>query len=293
MGPKGDTNYRRQQRAMLQALEDGGDWLSPSAVSVDYAGKCECPRGIERRVRPDQGLKVAGYVYDPPFLARTALSLDMDVACRRCPACLRRRAWLWRDRAASEIRSAARTWFGTLTFSPDYQQRCLEMARKHCADQGVDLETLSEAEQFAERCRVAGREVTDWLKRVRFESDAPLRYLLVAERHTQQMAGAPHYHILLHESDASKPVRHRVVRQQWRVGFSRWVLANEYSAGYICKYLAKDMLARVRASVFYGCDLNPPEGGRNGLNEGGGVGGVGALGPQPLPSVSCAVVVPA
>lgn len=103
---------------------------------------------------------------------------------------------------------------------------------------------------------------------------AKFRYLLVAEEHRSErtsttMIGRPHYHMLIHErwpyelirSDEYYFTRKGVVRcddaalirKGWGLGFTQFELCREArSASYLCKYLAKDMLWRVRASTKYG-----------------------------------------
>jgi hypothetical protein len=131
------------------------------------------------------------------------------------------------------------------------------------AAQGVDFDDLPEAEQFRERHREIGPEITKWLKRVRKNSGASLRYVLVAEPHTGKSGkgsganlGLPHYHLLIHEADESSPLRARHMRDSWSLGFSKVILVDQDAelrhAAYVAKYLSKSASARVRASQGYG-----------------------------------------
>jgi hypothetical protein len=93
-------------------------------------------------------------------------------------------------------------------------------------------------------------EVTRWLKRVRKQSGASLRYLLVVEPHQD---GFPHFHMLVHE--ASTQVSKRILEGQWNYGFSKWKLVppgEMRHVAYVCKYVAKSAQARIRASRQYG-----------------------------------------
>lgn len=154
-----------------------------------------------------------------------------------------------------ETRASVRTWFGTLTLSPEQQHLALIRAAAHARSRGVEWGSLDDDEKFRRHHAQINREITKYLKRVRAQSGAPLRYLLVAEKH---QSGWPHYHMLVHEVSPVNPVRHAVLSEQWRVGFTRWKLVAEYAqARYLTKYLAKDAVARVRASIDYG---NPPNG---------------------------------
>lgn len=176
------------------------------------------------------------------------VNVDLAVRCRKCVACLKSRAAHWRMRALQEYRLAARTWFGTLTLAPLAHFKALSLARHSLAAQGIDFESLSDEDQLAERHRQISPLITLMLKRVRKRSGATIRFLCVMEAHK---SGLPHYHLLIHQSIGT--VLHRQLQSSWDHGFSNWKLvADEAAAAYVCKYLAKSALARVRASVKYG-----------------------------------------
>lgn len=155
---------------------------------------------------------------------------------------------MWRFRARSETRLAVRTWFGTLTFSPDERYRLLAKASQSARRKGLDFDALDRKRRFEFYANASGALVTKWLKRVRKQSGVSLRYLLVAEEHK---SGDPHYHVLIHES--GQPVRKVVLKSQWSHGFSKWKLVEDLAtADYVCKYISKSLYARVRASMRYG-----------------------------------------
>lgn len=178
-------------------------------------------------------------------------TLEMWVRCRRCANCLKLRSALWRHRARQEIAEAKRTWFGTITLGPSAHFAMASRARLRLRAQGVNFDKLDADEQFVERHRETGVELTKWLKRVRKQSGSALRILLVCERHK---SGLPHYHVLVHEvSDVSCPKR--ILQGQWTLGFTNWKLVDKNqrrTAAYVAKYLAKEAIARVRASARYG-----------------------------------------
>lgn len=157
---------------------------------------------------------------------------------------------MWTARAVAEVQAAARTWFGTLTFRPDAQVRFMNLARERLRHQGLDYDALAFGDQFAELVRHAGAEVTMYLKRVRKEAGTSFRYLCVAEHHK---SGLPHFHLLVHEQQ-SGDLKHAILSKQWqRCGFEKWRLASTHAeAAYLCKYLSKTSVARVRASERYG-----------------------------------------
>ena len=157
---------------------------------------------------------------------------------------------MWAARAILETRRAYRTWFGTLTVSPQVHYVHLARARQRLGAQGIDYDCLSHGEQFAELQTHSGREVTLMLKRIRKATKAPFVYLCVAEAHK---SGLPHYHVLIHERDDTQPIRKATLDAEWRIGFSQWRLVRDAkTATYLCKYLGKSSSVRVRASLDYG-----------------------------------------
>lgn len=192
-----------------------------------------------------------------------SIGLDLEVRCRKCPECLRARSYLWRLRAQAETARANRTWFGTLTLSPTYHAEALSLARSKEADTQIDFDQLDEDERFGSLCQTIGKELTRYIKRVRKESGATLRSLLVVEKHK---SGIPHFHMLVHEPFPTQTVGERTLRTQWKytptwsktsrpIGHTKWKLADARSAAYVCKYIAKCSEARIRASLHYG---SPP-----------------------------------
>lgn len=228
------------------AFEAGADRTSIVSQLWRLAGTCTDPVRIPLGGRPEGILGQRDPDTYPAFL-------DIDVRCRRCPACLRYRSWLWRSRAMIEINLSPRTWFGTLTLSPEAHYRYGLIAATAAARRGEDFEALDDEARFRERHVAISKEITKYLKRVRERSSAILRYLLVAEAHK---SGLPHYHLLVHEVLPDRPVRKALLERQWHDGFSRYKLADHGSASYVAKYLSKSALARVRASVKYGRTLS-------------------------------------
>lgn len=262
---------------MAKALAHGARRTSVCSCTWDISGDCESPYLTEIVGRPAgrESWRAALHrtvhgLSDPreqrsfgPWTMRrdlrrvtvrgnteVPLTVELWTRCRKCAACCNQRAKLWRARAYEEARAAPRTWFGTLTVNPGNAHLLMSATRKRLADQGVDLDTLPAAERFRERCRELGREVQLFLKRLRKQTKAPIRYLCVVERHK---SGEPHLHMLVHEVSPDLPVRHAQLTQQWALGFTQWkLIADVRSAGYVTKYVAKDSVARVRASKRYG-----------------------------------------
>lgn len=219
----------------------------------DIAGSCESPRIQE---------------YWSKFHVSTKrgvpLGVELTVRCRKCRWCLAKRRNEWASKAVNEVKAAPRTWFLTLTLAPEHHYRAECAVRAAVA--GYD--SLPHDKRFRAllalvRASMRGdeppfsysRELTLFLKRVRKNSKARFRYLLVAEAHK---SGLPHFHMLLHEVE--QPIRKAVIKAAWQVGFSKVALCEgSHGALYLCKYLAKDASTRIRASFKYGSAISTHE----------------------------------
>lgn len=204
-------------------------------LTVIVSGRPEAPAG-ERYVNVGEATRVPSWV-------------EYVVPCRRCPACLVDRARLWQHRAEAEVLGAQRTWFCTLTFSPERRFHYRLQAVKACSARGEAFDTLDDHRQFGEIVRLQARAFALAIKRLRKNTQCQVRYLLVAERHKD---GNSHLHALVHEVQGSKPVTKRELQAEWHEGFSVVKLADKSAARYVTKYLAKELLTRVRASQNYG-----------------------------------------
>lgn len=182
--------------------------------------------------------------------SNSKVPVSFDTRCRKCEMCLAHRRRLWTARASDELKAAHRTWFATLTVRPDERF----IASMHAASTAVTAghgswTSMSSENQFRYLVGHLNKEIDRYFKRVR-KSGAPFRYLLVSEAHKD---GFPHFHLLIHE--AALPLTKRLLESNWRLGYSQFRLvdnADPRSAFYVCKYLAKSALTRVRASKRYG-----------------------------------------
>jgi len=167
------------------------------------------------------------------------LYVDVLVPCRRCETCLNNRRRMWTARALIEHRRALRTWFCTYTLAPEHRFRVCLLAKKKYG-----------SEDYLSCYKIISQMFTKYLKRVRKVSGSRFRYLLVAEQHKD---GFPHLHALIHE--IGSPISKRTFQGHWPYGFTNVKLVDRSDtkgAAYVCKYLAKSLLARVRASLRYG-----------------------------------------
>ena len=235
------TDYQEVATLIKVAMTAGGRRVSPTTFEWDVSNGCENPVIMTKTGRPpaEDGEK---YVEIVPGSKHT-LTLEMFVACRKCAHCLRRRRREWTMRSAAEISQAQRTWFVTLTIRPAQLYVCEVIAGKR------DIQLMERTQEEQERARFAVivEEIQRFLKRIRKNSKAKLRYICVQELHKN---GNPHYHLLIHEVEGT--LTKAVLQSAWSYGFSQAKLADPKTAIYVCKYLTKGEGARVRASLGYG-----------------------------------------
>jgi hypothetical protein len=242
-----------------EAISAGAVPTSPVGLRWDVSGGCRNPRyvaihGRQERGRPKVRVKdwaEFSQVMRDAWKFGGSYTVELDTPCRRCDVCLRRRADEWKLRAKRELLQATRTWFCTLTLSPEqhFLMECRASTRLSAG--GTTWHDLSADDKFKERHIEIGAEITKYFKRLRKQSGAALRYFVVAEAHK---SGLPHYHMLVHER-GGVPVTERMLRKQWGLGHSQFKLcppADKRAAYYVCKYLSKSALARIRASTDYG-----------------------------------------
>lgn len=230
------------------ALASGGQvrslpgLLHSRTVEWDVARDCLAPVHVTLHGRPEGELVVTA--------RNPSRFVEMWVACRKCERCLRRRAAMWRLRAVAEYRLSARTWLATMTLRPEAYAQCLSLARRRLDKARTDLDGLPVHEQFLAVEAEGYRNVQLWLKRLRKNTGCPLRYLAITEAHK---SGVPHWHLLLHEQDFDRPIRHKVLSGSWHLGYDDYRLIHDVkAAAYSAKYLGKEVSARVRASGLYG-----------------------------------------
>lgn len=240
-----------------RALQEGGRKKGPISFEWDAAAGCEQP--VERTYK-SRRTNLYGFV-DAVEGQHPTRWLDMKVPCRKCGACLRRKAAHWRLRMIEELRIAddagARTWRGTLTLNPHHRALALMIQRKRHSVS--EIAAMSPEHRTASLANGFQPYVTRFLKRVRSQAGVGLRYISVTEPHKD---GVPHWHLLVHEVASDAPVRHAVLAQQWTHGYSNWKLVDSagLAAAYPAKYLSKHPRSRVRASVGYGQGPTPPLG---------------------------------
>lgn len=242
-----------------RAIEAGAAQTAISSFLWDVSGRCQRPRRVTltgrqllrprsalRRTRAGKIYRKLGAEYDRVVntdLTNAPLWLDMDVPCRQCEPCLAHRRRVWQSRILTEILASRRTWFGTLTLSPEehYLSECRV---------GSTFSVLSEHEKLLALHKANSDLLTRYWKRVRKASVGRLRLCLVMEPHK---SGLPHYHALVHETHEGRTTK-ATLKEQWPHGFSRWKLVDDPRKGswYVAKYLTKTIGARVRASKSYG-----------------------------------------
>lgn len=199
---------RLRQIATKAVVNGYGEVIRPRVVKLNLAMDCEEPYAFELFARSRK------------IIGRVVYTVIGESRCRKCFSCVRRKSLFWTGRAVTEFLQAPRTWFGTLTLSPEEHFRIDARAQARLWSKSVDWRRLSAMEQFEERAKEVGLEMTNFIKRLRkgngVVSDAgpalphlgvKIRYLLIAEQHdsvhtSDEMRGRPHYHMLIHEQEA-------------------------------------------------------------------------------------------
>lgn len=244
------------------ALQHGGTHLGyANAIEWDVGAYCEAPLARTLHAR---GARVVTHKYkwstNPGSLSVHLTGLP----CRKCARCLFIRADQWKERSIKECAKWNRTWFVTLTLNPAWQHRVFmeEMAYRNSRG-WRDADFDKQDREFILRASGAGKLLTKYFKTVRKplakahglkhpELPVNLRYISVFERHE---SGLPHMHLLMHEA-GGRLTYDRICGRWLRYGFAHARLVDDPArdAGYVCKYITKDALCRIRASQHYGAD---------------------------------------
>ena len=250
MTPKPRIDVERIERIIGDAYHsESYEAISPRRGVWDVSQDCEKPVPVSSWSRATGRIDRAIYGKSPPLAEITLLT-----ACRRCRTCLRKKARLWSTRAKRECAVAERTWFCTLTTSPDIDFQ-VDMA---CAGRVAEFWGLPPEKKFQHQSLEMGKEVTKFLKRVLKNSGCSYRYLLIVETHdsketSPEKRGRPHMHALIHEFPGM-PIRKVKLESAWRWGFATFKLveSDQRASWYVSKYISKAMDCRTRASIGYG-----------------------------------------
>lgn len=219
----------------LTSIKNGAIRESLSTVRWEAAaGRCERPSMQE----------LYSFCIDPVTGRKSKRYIHMSVKCRQCKPCLKERAYLWTTRAKTEIDLSSRTWFCTFTIAPEHRVKFRILASKKI---GCRVEDLEPIECYKAIYNEISREFTKYLKRVRKNSKSNFRFIMVAEKHKD---GFPHLHAFFHEK--GRPIRKALLQKEWPFGYTTFKICDRSTVGYVTKYLSKQALARVRASLRYG-----------------------------------------
>lgn len=233
-----------------KALAHGATRLSHSRIEWDISGDCSDSFRTENFARPSRSKWGHPTVTVEPRNGEIPLEVVILTRCHKCTNCLKTRQREWSWKTEMETRAAHRTWFGTLTLTPDAHYRALLQASAKAGIGGVEFDTLEPRDRFKRIEAEIWPELKLMLMRIRSAYGHPYRYVVVVEAHK---SGLPHYHLLVHEVTANEPLKYSHLDGQWKLGFSKFRLVKSASeARYVCKYLSKSSLARVRPSLNYG-----------------------------------------
>ena len=229
-------SHKAAVRLSTKALAHGGERIGLTSVRWDIAPNCANARCVELVGRPDpKKWRAYKYRFDAAAAAnrliletrqRTLTNVseafpifvELWTKCRNCTNCLREKAHMWQERAKREIDAAERTWFGTFTLHPDTYTRYLNTCRVNAANNLEHWEYLSDKERSKRLCAQFGKDLTKFFKRLRKNTGAKVRYLLVSEEHK---SGVPHFHALIHQVSPDGLVRKRDLEACWKLGFTK------------------------------------------------------------------------
>jgi len=218
---------------LLNRAADSGAVFHNFNFLWKISGDCEVPydKFIEGRLDPklDRSETLSSLLVTADSLRGLPLSITIRLRCRKCDNCLRAKQNMWTHRALLECERSKRNWFVTLTLGRTMRQN-------------TPTEALLEFQ----------KHVTKFFKRIRKQSGLPLRYLAVYELHAD---GMPHAHIIIH--DVTGLLQYRHIAKQWRIGFEKTKLIDKtifQTVRYVCKYLVKSPVSRIRTSLHYGLD---------------------------------------
>lgn len=231
------------KRLAAKAAIKGGA-ISQFNYELDVSGICTEP-------------KVLDFVCD-----RTPWLVTTQVPCNSCQLCRWSKRKMWEERIVDELHKASRTWFCTLTASPQNHLLWEMLAKGRKYTGGKMWHDLSEKQQGRLVNRVATPDLQKWIKRVRKSHGAPkmLRHIIIPEFHTKKLRGKPHFHVLIHEVSALYPIRKSQLDQTWHLGFTNFKLVDDSGqmGSYISKYVSKDEFhdgVRLKVSLGYGRDI--------------------------------------
>ena len=236
-------DYLKFSSLISKAL-DGRNTFDGERFIWHAADGCECPVDRVFYSAPPR-LYIDEWPYQ--YMGHSVRYLTIEVPCRKCGSCLAARAKLWRSRAYYEVRHAqdagVRTWWCTFTLAPEHRVRAHIRASRRYGN-----------EDFSSLTKIIYSDFQLFLKRLRKRCKTRLRYVCVFEAHKD---GFPHIHSLIHEVPGFPSMGKRDVQGEWPYGHSCVKLSQPEIVTYVTKYLAKDMRARVRASIRYGHGLAP------------------------------------
>lgn len=239
-------DHKDLKRSMIKALANGATHPVINRVEADYSGSCTDKQFVVRTSRPTTHA-------DGSPGQGTYLCQETWVRCGRCSNCMRTRAWKWSRRAELECRQSILSWMGTLTLSPTHRSRVDATARVDykAFNAMADFDQLTSDEQFAWKVGVIYPDLARYKMQLRNLSGSKLRTLIVAEPHED---GQPHFHMLVHEHDRKGTLTRDILRDQWKLGFTKWKMIDDHTtdARYVCKYISKSGAVRPRASAQYG-----------------------------------------
>lgn len=175
--------------------------------------------------------------------------------CRKCLPCLRRRQQEWVARLTEELRQHERNYFVTLTYSeenvPADENGLMCFDSQRLQKLNADIRSAFQRGHFSNPIydKVSGMpKFIDLPKGVKF------RYYITGE-YCPTSTHRPHYHAVYYGLDVDQYTAELIFRQYWPEGFISVFPATDGAAGYISKYLVKDVMTE--KSYLDGFQMHP------------------------------------
>lgn len=162
--------------------------------------------------------------------------------CRKCLPCLRRRQQEWVSRLTEELRQHDNNYFVTLTYSEECVPAdenglmCFDSPRLQKLN--ADLRSVFQRGHFR---NPLSKEISGMPELLEVSKDTRFKYYITSE-YCPTSTHRPHYHAVYYGLDVDQYTAELLFRLLWPEGFISVFPASEGAAGYISKYLVKDVM---------------------------------------------------
>lgn len=162
--------------------------------------------------------------------------------CRKCLPCLHRRQQEWVSRLTEELRQHDNNYFITLTYSDDYvpvdENGLMCFDNRRIIKLNRDLRKRFQVGRFRNLAEYVISGSPEFLP---LPKDQKIKYYITSE-YCPNGTHRPHYHAVYYNLGVDLYTAELLFRSLWPDGFITVLPAYESAAGYISKYLCKDVV---------------------------------------------------